>query len=163
MKYSWEQMAWAKLRIVLGLMFLWSFVDKMWGLGFPTTPRQALANGGEPIAAWLNNMTSGPFASWFQMLADRTWIEWVVMLVMLVVGVGLTFGIMTRLASWLGIIFLALAYLASFPPENNPLLSEQIVYMIILFAFTRVQVGNVWGCGAKWAKMDIVKKLPILR
>jgi thiosulfate dehydrogenase [quinone] large subunit len=38
--------AFAVLRIVMGLMFLWAFVDKTFGLNYSTSSSQAWINGG---------------------------------------------------------------------------------------------------------------------
>ena len=41
----------AALRLSLGWIFLWAFLDKMFGLGHETTSAQAWINGGHPTWA----------------------------------------------------------------------------------------------------------------
>jgi thiosulfate dehydrogenase [quinone] large subunit len=51
------------LRIVMGLTFLWAFVDKMFGLGYATSPAQAWIHGGSPTKGFLAHVEVGPFQS----------------------------------------------------------------------------------------------------
>ena len=42
------------MRIVLGFMLVWAFLDKMFGLGFPSPSSAAVINGGSPTEYYLN-------------------------------------------------------------------------------------------------------------
>lgn len=127
-----KKIAWLKLRWVMGLIFLWAFVDKLFGLGFATPSERSWLNGGSPTAGFLTNATRGPFEEFFQSLAGVAIVDWLFMLGLL--GVGLTL-ILNRYVTWgalAGIIMMILMWLAVFPPENNPLLDEHIVYALVL-------------------------------
>jgi thiosulfate dehydrogenase (quinone) large subunit len=127
-----QKLAWLKLRWVMGLIFLWAFADKLFGLGFSTSSERAWLNGGSPTTGFLTNATKGPFAELFQSLAGVAIVDWLFMLGLL--GVGLTL-ILNRYLQWgalAGIIMMILMWLAVFPPENNPLLDEHIVYALVL-------------------------------
>ena len=52
----------AGLRLALGWMFLWAFLDKMFGLGHETAAEDAWINGGSPTEGFLAFAAAGPFA-----------------------------------------------------------------------------------------------------
>lgn len=164
---------WSLLRIGLGTIFLWSFVDKLYGLGF-TTCRDVKTqvvdiacngswlNGGSPTNGFLEFGTKGPFAGFFQSLAGNTALDWLYMLTLLLVGVALILGISVRLAAISGSIFLLLVWLATLPPEHHPAVDEHIIYTLVLaglfFAPNQPLSLSRW-----WNKLSIVRRLPILR
>jgi len=51
---------WALLRFSLGWIFLWAFVDKLFGLGFATESGKGWIDGGSPIFGFLNFAARGP-------------------------------------------------------------------------------------------------------
>lgn len=120
------------LRMGLGFIFLWAFVDKTIGLGFATTSEKAWINGGSPTYGFLTHGTHGPFALFFQSLAGNALVDWLFMLGLLGVGLTLLLNYFTRIGAYVGIIMLALMYLAALPPENNPLIDDHLVYIVVL-------------------------------
>ncbi|MFI7542538.1 hypothetical protein ACIBQZ_14865, partial [Actinoplanes sp. NPDC049599] len=50
----------AGLRLALGWVFLWAFIDKMFGLGLATPEKGAWINGGSPTKGFLGNAVAGP-------------------------------------------------------------------------------------------------------
>ena len=50
----------AAIRISLGWIFLWAFVDKLFGLGFATPSARSWLNGGSPTKGFLANAATGP-------------------------------------------------------------------------------------------------------
>lgn len=120
------------LRIGLGFIFLWAFIDKLFGLGFATPAARAWINGGSPTMGFLTNAVKGPFALFFQSLAGNTLVDWVFMIGLLGVGISLLFNMFVRLGSLAGIIMLVLMYLAVLPPENNPIIDDHIIYALVL-------------------------------
>lgn len=127
-----KKIIWFKLRLVMGLIFLWAFADKLLGLGFATTSENSWLNGGSPTSGFLLNATRGPLAGFFKGLAGMPVIDWLFMLGLLFVGLTVTFNRYIKWGALVGSIMLALMYLAAFPPANNPLLDEHIVYIIVL-------------------------------
>ena len=133
----------AKARIVIGLIFLWAFVDKLVGLGF-TTCRNAETNaigvlcekawlsGGSPTEGFLTRATRGPFAEVFQSMAGNPVVDWLFMLGLLGIGLGLTLGIALKLSGYSGALLVLLMWLAALPPANNPVLDDHIVYALVL-------------------------------
>ena len=127
-----KKMIWFKLRLVMSLIFLWAFVDKLFGLGFATKSENSWLNGGSPTSGFLLNATHGPFAEFFKSLAGVAVVDWLFMLGLLFVGLTL---LINRFVSWgaiAGGVMMALMWLSAFPPANNPVLDEHIVYILVL-------------------------------
>ena len=120
------------LRLVMGFIFLWAFLDKVFGLGFATLPEKAWIRGGSPTSGFLANAVQGPFASVFHSLAGVAVIDWLFMLGLLFVGVTLIFNKYVKWGSVVGILMMALIYLALLFPQNNPLIDAHIVYILVL-------------------------------
>ena len=74
MKLKKEQMFFGLLRISLGWVFLWPFLDKVFGLGFTTAKESAWLAGGSPTSGFLLYATTGPFASIFQAMAKSVFV-----------------------------------------------------------------------------------------
>src|SRR5690606_23123606 len=94
-------------RIALGFVFLWAFLDKLLGLGFSTTTEGAWINGGSPTMGYLSNLI-GVFSPFFVGIAGNPIVDWVFMIGLLGVGVGLILGIAMRLSVLAGAIMLYL-------------------------------------------------------
>ena len=127
-----EKIAWLNLRIVMALIFLWAFFDKLFGLGFATQPQNSWINGGSPTYGFLTHATKGPFVEIFQSLAGNLIVDWMFMLGLLFVGTTLLVNRYVVLGSIAGVVMMMLMWLAVLPPENNPLLDEHIVYALVL-------------------------------
>ena len=86
----------ALLRIAVGFIFLWSFLDKTFGLHYSTGPSRAWINGGTPAQSYLTGATTGkPLASFFESLAMPA-MDWLFMLGLLGIGLAFLLGIGTR-------------------------------------------------------------------
>ncbi len=165
---------WALLRLSLGFIFLWAFFDKLLGLGFATCKDRlsgdvtvscsdAWLNGGSPTTGFLNNAVTGPFADFYNNLAGLAWVDWLFMLGLLVVGVGLLLGIFVRFASFIGIAMLVLMWSALLWPANTPVLDDHLIYALVLFGVALVDEHQVWGLRAWWLKTSIAKSFPFLK
>jgi thiosulfate dehydrogenase [quinone] large subunit len=163
------------LRIAMGFVFLWPFLDKMFGLGFSTTPENSWLAGASPTKGFLQlygvNQNS-PFAFLFSDALGNMYqlVDIVYMAMLLFAGVGLMTGIFVRLSSLSTIIFMASIYLSAWiinPAEGvavfNPLIDDHIIYIIILALFLIIPVGNYLGFGKKWSSFSFVEKYPILK
>ncbi|MEX2014129.1 MAG: hypothetical protein WD896_02120 [Parcubacteria group bacterium] len=127
-----KKIVWLKLRFVMALIFLWAFADKLLGLGFNTTAENAWWNGGSPTSGFLLNATRGPMAELFKGLAGVPAVDWLFMLGLLFVGLTLFLNRFVVWGALAGSLEMLLMYLASFPPANNPLLDEHVVYILVL-------------------------------
>ena len=99
------------LRIVVGWVFLWAFLDKLFGLGYATPAERSWLNGGSPTRGFLSNSATGPFESLYKDIAGAAWADWLFMIGLAGVGVALLLGIGMRVAAVSG----ALLYLLMWP------------------------------------------------
>ncbi|MFH1473187.1 MAG: hypothetical protein ABIF06_02140 [bacterium] len=116
----------------MGFIFLWAFVDKLFGWGFATTAEKAWINGGSPTYGFLMMATKGPLAGLFQSLAEVALVDWLFMLGLLFVGITLLVNRYVKWGAIAGMAMLALIYAAVLPPENNPIIDDHIIYILVL-------------------------------
>lgn len=164
MQYNNDVYIWTAARFSLGGIFIWAFFDKLFGLGFATPTDKAWIHGVSPTAQFLKFGVSGPFSNTYHALTGSLIVDLLFMMGLLGIGVGLIFGIATKIASWSGVVMMLLIWLALLPPKNNPLLDEHIIYMIILIgiATTDVRSEDYFGLGRYWKNNSLVKKYSIL-
>lgn len=155
----------ALLRIALGWIFFWPFLDKTFGLRYSTPPERAWIHGGHPTRGFLSG-SSGWFADMFHAMAKSPVVEWLFMLGLLLLGLSLILGIGVRIASYGGTLLLMLMYLAEVPfkrgAATNPFMDEHIVYALALLALGLLHAGRTLGLGAWWSRTKLVQKFPIL-
>jgi thiosulfate dehydrogenase (quinone) large subunit len=149
---------WALLRIGLGLIFLWAFLDKLFGLGFATAAERAWLLGVSPTAGFLAYATKGPLAGLFQLLTGSAIVDWLFMLGLLLLGLSLILGVGTKIAGYGGALLMLLMWLAVMPPANHPFLDEHIIYLLALIGLANFACGKTWGLGNWWSKTKLVKK-----
>jgi len=152
----------AILRILLGWIFFWAFLDKLFGLGLTTAKDQSWLNQSSPTAGFLKFATSGPFKELFQSLADRPIIDWLFMLGLLLIGLALILGIATKIATYSGVLMLFLMYLATLPLEHNPIIDEHIIYIFILLVLKSAKASDHFGLGNWWKNTKLVQKYKFL-
>ena len=145
----------ALLRIAVGFIFLWSFVDKTFGLHYSTGPSRAWINAGTPAQSYLTGATTGkPLASFFESLAMPA-MDWLFMLGLLGIGLAFLLGIGTRLAAVAGVVMLGFMYAAVAPwvwGSLNPVVNEHLVYALVLILIPLTSAGDtlvVEGPGAR--------------
>jgi thiosulfate dehydrogenase [quinone] large subunit len=153
----------AGLRIALGWIFLWAFIDKLFGLGFATKAENAWIDGGSPTTGFLGNAVSGPFADMYKSFAGAAWADWLFMLGLAAIGTALILGIGMRLAAAAGGLLLVLMFTAVLPPENNPFMDDHLVYAAVLAVLALTAAGNTLGLGKQWTKLPVVQRLPWLK
>jgi len=150
------------LRIALGFIFFWAFIDKFFGLGFATTSDKSWLQGVSPTAGFLTFGVKGAVAPFFQILAGNPFIDWLFMLGLLGIGLSLVLGIGLRIAGYSGALLVLLIYLSLFPPVNNPLVDEHVIYLLLLLIFATGKVGHRFGLTKWWRRTELVKKSPML-
>jgi len=151
-------------RISLGAIFLWAFLDKLFGFGYATPAARAWINGGTPTKGYLGSST-GPFAGFFQSIAGKPVTDALFMLGLLSVGLALILGDGIRVAGFAGALMVLMMW-ASHPPwvksaegagGPNPLLDDHIVYAFLLLAFAFLHAGRYLGLGKFWQRLGVVK------
>lgn len=154
---------WAILRISAGFIFLWDFLDKLFGLGFSTTSKNAWINGGSPTAGFLLHATYGPFTSIFHSLGSSNLVSWLFMLGLLFVGLTMILGIGLRLSAIIGTTVMFLIWLSILPPSDNPFMDYHWFYAFALIASAVTNAGDYFGFGKWWSGLRFVNKCRILR
>jgi thiosulfate dehydrogenase [quinone] large subunit len=163
-----EAFALGTLRLAIGWLWLWAFFDKLFGLGFATTPDKAWINGNSPISGFLmfGTNSESPFYSFFstELVKYANIMDFVLMGMFFFVGFALIFGIFVRIASLFGIIFMVSIYLSEIPLANNPIIDSHIIYaLVLLLFFVGPVVGKYIGLGNKWQNIRFVEKYPFLK
>jgi thiosulfate dehydrogenase [quinone] large subunit len=159
----------AVLRIASGLIFLWAFLDKLFGLGYATPSAKAWIAGGSPTKGFLGSVDVGPFDSAFHAIAGAWWADWLFMLGLLGIGVAVTLGVALRISAFAGSVMLLLMWLAEFPLDRfgadgspsmstNPLIDYHVIYAIALIVVAVTSAGNTWGLGRSWAALPFVQR-----
>ncbi len=146
------------LRLAIGWLFLWGFLDKTWGLGFPTDSAKAWLVGNSPTYGFLKFATYGPLAPYFQNLAGQAWVDWLFMIGLLLIGLALILGIGIRVAGVSGALMMLFMYLSLFPPQDNPAINQHIIYIIILLYLPLTRANYYYGMGQWWENRSLVKK-----
>lgn len=153
----------AGLRLALGWVFLWAFLDKTFGLGLATPADGAWIRGGSPTGGFLANAPAGPFASTFNAIAGAAWADWLFMAGLAGVGIALVLGIGMRIAAVAGSLLLVMMWAAVLPPANNPFMDDHLIYAGVLFLLLVLGAGDVLGLGRQWKSLPLVQRLPFLR
>jgi thiosulfate dehydrogenase [quinone] large subunit len=164
----------AVLRIVMGLTFLWAFLDKTFGLGYSTSSAQAWISGGSPTKGFLGHVQVGPMQATLRDWAGAGWADWLFMLALFGIGLALLLGVAMRPAAAAGTVLLALMWIAEWPlaqstsagkatSSTNPLIDYHLVYLVVLIVLAAFAAGDTWGLGRRWAKVDLVRRTPWLR
>ena len=152
------------LRLCMGFIFLWAFLDKTFGLGFSTASDRAWIAGGSPTTGFLTNAVHGPFVEFYNSLAGVATIDWIFMLGLLFVGTTLVSGILVKLGAFTGFIMLILMYGAlGLPPETNPFVDSHLIYALIMLLLGFGDSGKYFGFGRIWGTSKIVEKFGFLR
>jgi thiosulfate dehydrogenase [quinone] large subunit len=153
----------AGLRLALGWVFLWAFLDKLFGLGFATKAENAWIDGGSPTKGFLGNAVKGPFADFYSSFAGAAWADWLFMIGLAGIGIALTAGVALRPATAAGALLLVLMWTAVLPPENNPFMDDHLIYAGVLILLALTAAGETLGLGKIWNRLPIVRRLPWLR
>jgi thiosulfate dehydrogenase [quinone] large subunit len=147
----------AGLRLALGWIFLWAFLDKMFGLGFATPEKGAWIDGGNPTQGFLSNAPTGPFADFYNSFAGATWANWLFMVGLAGIGVALITGIFMRIAAFTGTALMVMMWSAVLPPENNPFMDDHLIYAGLLIALVVINAGDTLGFGKVWGRTALVR------
>lgn len=159
----------AVLRMAIGFVFLWAFLDKTFGLNYSTPSAKAWIHGGSPTKGFLASVDVGPFQSWFHSIAGTWWADWLFMLGLLGIGVALITGVAMRIAAACGVVMMALMWFAEFPlaqhttagapaGSTNPFVDYHFIYAVVLVVLAATYAGGTWGLGRIWARLPFVSK-----
>lgn len=161
-EYPTARKFFAVARIAIGWLFLWGFLDRLFGFGFPTDARDAWIEGVSPTTAFLEIESAGPLESFFQSLAGQAWVDWVFMIGLAGIGLALMLGIGVRIAAVTGATLLVLMWAATLLPEQNPFMTERLILALVLIALAWSESGETWGFGRSWKQTTLVQRFPFL-
>jgi thiosulfate dehydrogenase [quinone] large subunit len=162
------------LRLALGWIFLWAFLDKTFALGYSTgvDPETgavdrfgdaAWINGGSPTEGYLSFATSGPFAGLYQSFAGAVWADWLFMLGLLGIGLALMLGVALRITAVCGVLLTVLMWSSVLPPANNPIIDDHIIEALVFVVLALAGAGYTLGIGKQYERLPIVAKHAWLR
>ncbi|MER6621030.1 hypothetical protein [Streptomyces sp. NPDC000931] len=158
----------ASVRVLMGFVFLWAFLDKTFGFGYATASGKGWVDGGSPTEGFLGHVAVGPMESTFHAWAGAAWADWLFMLGLLGIGLALTAGVALRPAALAGTVMMALMWVAEWPPakhlsdgsasmSTNPFVDYHLVYAVVLIALAVVSAGDAFGLGRLWARLPLVR------
>lgn len=153
----------AAIRLSLGWIFLWAFLDKMFGLGHETPAEGAWVNGGSPTAGFLGKATEGPFASFYQGIAGAGWANWLFMAALAGIGIALVLGVAMRAAAAAGATLLVMMWTAVLPPANNPFMDDHLIYALVVVVLALAGAGKTLGLGRTWEQIPLVARYGALK
>lgn len=139
-------------RILIGWVFFWAFIDKLFGLGFSTPSERAWINGGTPAQGYIGGI-EGPFEGFFQLFANPFG-DWLFMLGLLGIGVAVMTGAGLKVAAVTGTLLMAFMYLAAIPAiagGTNPITDSHVMEALLLIIPAVTLAGDQWGLGKWWA------------
>lgn len=157
----WVRYLWAVTRLCMGWVFLWPFLDKMFGLGHQTTSAQAWINGGNPTKGFLSGAV-GPFSGIYHDIAGAGVVNVLFMVGLIGIAVALLLGIAMRAACIAGATLVVLMWSASLPPQDDIFMDNHLIYALLLIGLAAVGAGRTLGLGNRWARTALVQRYPWL-
>ena len=157
----------ALLRLAIGSIFLWAFLDKTFGLGYATPAERAWVNGGTPSQGFLlGDSVVGPLKPFFASIASPA-SDWLFMAGMLGIGLAVMLGIGLRISAVAGTVILLAMYLAEWPSgvgtgSTNPVVNYHVIYSLSLIVVAVLAAGDTIGFGLPWKKTSLVRRMPWL-
>ena len=148
-------------RMAIGFVFLWAFLDKLFGLGKPTPRAKSWLNGGSPTTDYLSN-AGGPAKEFFHDLAGKEWTDWLFMIGLAGIGIAFMVGIGTRIAAVAGTLLLFMIWLTALPIATNPFVDEHVVYAITMLGIAVTGIGMRYSL-APWRRTRLVTTMPWLK
>ncbi len=150
-------------RLALGWVFLWAFLDKVFGLGRATPSEGAWINGGSPTEGFLANAPTGPLAGFYNGIAGAAWADWLFMIGLAGIGIALVAGVAMRIAAATGSAMLVMMWSAVLPPANNPFMDDHLIYALVLAVLALTASGHTLGLGRAWERLGVVRRYPVLK
>ena len=153
----------AVTRLALGWVFLWAFLDKLFGFGHETASADAWIHGGSPTDGFLAHAPVGPMAGFYNSLAGSAWADWLFMAALAGIGIALTFGVAMRIAAVAGGALLVMMWSATLPSANNLFMDDHLIYALVLVLLALTAAGNTLGLGRVWQRIPLVTRYGALK
>ena len=154
----------ALLRLSVGFVFLWAFLDKFFGIGYSTASERAWINGGSPTKGFLSHVDVGPFQSAFNSIAGTWWADTLFMLGLLGVGLAVILGVFMNVSAIAGTLMMVLMWAAEWPlaqftssgeltGSTNPFMDYHLIYALVLIVLAVIGAGRYFGIAPWWARV----------
>jgi thiosulfate dehydrogenase [quinone] large subunit len=154
----------AVLRFATGFVFLWAFLDKMFGLGYATAADRAWINGGSPTKGFLANVKVGLFQDLFNNIAGAWWANILFMLGLGAIGLAVMLGVALWPSAIAGTLMMLLMWAAEWPfaqfasdgspsGSTNPFMDYHVIYALALIVAAATYSGRTFGLGRWWEKL----------
>jgi thiosulfate dehydrogenase [quinone] large subunit len=164
----------AATRTLLGFVFLWAFFDKAFGWGYATPAAKSWVNGGSPTKGFLKGVSAGPMESTFHSWAGSGLVDWLFMLGLLGIGIGLVSGIALKLTAAAGTAMMAFMWMAEWPlarhtstgaatMSSNPVVDYHILFAAVMIILAVSAAGTAFSLGSLWARLPFVSRNGWLR
>lgn len=122
------------LLVVLRTLIGWHFLYE----GYYKLMLPGWSADGTPLAPWSSagylRAATGPLAGMFHRMADSGWIGWIDLGVkagLLLAGISLLLGLMTRLGCWAALLLLGMFYVAAIPLAGTPQPGSEGTYLLV--------------------------------
>jgi thiosulfate dehydrogenase (quinone) large subunit len=161
--------------IVLRTLIGWHFLyEGYYKLILPGWSRSGTPLSGWSAAGYIKGAT-GPLAGLIQPLANSSalgWIDILVPLGLLLVGLSLVLGLFTRLGAWGALGFLTLFYLTAIPTDGVPRPGQEGTYLLVnknliewaaVLVLIAFRTGEIAGLDAAWTNRRTAAPLPSAR
>jgi thiosulfate dehydrogenase (quinone) large subunit len=150
-------------RLSLSTIFVWAFIDKLFGLGHATKAGKGWLDGGSPTTGFLKGAAAGPLKGFYNNLAGVAVIDWLFMGALLGVGVALLLGVAMRPAAIAGGLLMVMMWSAVLPPSNHIFMDDHIIYALVLVGLALTYAGRTLGLGRQWESLPLVRRFPVLK
>lgn len=154
-----QQVGLGMLRLGFGWALFWSGIDKVFGLGFPTTPEQSVLAGASPTKGFLlyGLQPDAPAAALLKPLAGNPVADALFLLATVGAGLALLLGVGTRIAAIGGGVLMLNLWFASLPLEYNPFLDQHLFYAIAALSVLAFDSGRYLGLGNVWRSLPLIR------
>jgi thiosulfate dehydrogenase [quinone] large subunit len=163
----------AVLRIGVGFIFLWAFLDKLFGLGYSTASAKSVLNGGSPTKGFLSHVTVGPFQGFFHSIAGNPIVDLLFMVSLLGIGLALILGAGLRIAAISNVVLMLGMWAAEWPMarmaadgsasgSTNPFMDYHLAYALVGIVCAYLGTASAFGLGQWWSNRTIVRKHRVL-
>ncbi len=153
----------AAVRLSMGWVFLWAFLDKLFGLGHETAEQGRLDQRRQPHQGLPRLRRHGPVQGLLQRHRRRRLGRLAVHDRPARHRHRAVLGIAMRVAAAAGVLLLVLMWTAVLPPANNPFMDDHLIYAMVLVLITALGAGHTWGLGRTWESLALVRRTPWLR
>ncbi len=151
----------ALLRITIGWLLLWGFLDKLFGLGYRTPWGEGMLFGYHPTE-WLKYSSGGILGDFWQGIEPNLPMDLLLMAGLLLVGLCLILGVASKIATIATVAFMLCMFSLWMPPQDNPVLDYHIILAVAALAIYYLHGFERYSVYGWYKGLWIVRDHPIL-